>query len=232
MRSLYISGMRGLRAVARRLGILAALERRSAVSRRALWWRSLFAIYDFDDMVALDLPWWTFEAIDAVEEALRSRPRARAFEWGAGASTVWLSRRCAEVVSIEHDPEWFARMVPALADNVELRHVPAAPSATPRVASAKPGFAGLDFGDYVAAIDDASGLFDIVVIDGRAREACLPKALERLAPGGIVVFDNVGRRRYREAITAAGDRVVVRWTRGRTTALPYPDETALLSLRA
>lgn len=231
MKSLYITVMRGLRGAARRVGILAALERRAERSRGALWWRSLFAIYDFDDMVALDLPWWTFAAIDEVEAFLRARPGARAFEWGSGASTVWLSRRCADVVSIEHDGDWYARMLPALPDHVTVRHVAATPSESPVVPSRKPGFDGLDFASYVAAIDAADGSFDLIVIDGRAREACLPRALDRLAPGGIIVFDNVGRQRYRDAIAAVGDRVDVRWTRGRTVALPYPDETAILTRR-
>ena len=59
--------------------------------------------------------------------------------------------------------------------------------------SRKPGFAGLDFAAYVDRIDDVAGDLDLVVIDGRAREACLDRALPRLAPGGLVVLDNVER---------------------------------------
>ena len=97
--------------------------------------------------------------------------------------------------------------------------------------SAKNGFEGLDFADYVAAVDDTDGTFDLVVVDGRARNACFHRALSRLAPGGVLVFDNVDRQRYRDAIASSPVRVDVEWTRGLTPALPYPTRTALVRLR-
>ena len=66
----------------------------------------------------------------------------------------------------------------------------------------------------------------MIVIDGRAREACLSAALSALAPGGIIVYDNAGRARYRPGISASG--LAVRDLRGLTPALPYPEHTALL----
>ncbi len=103
------------------------------------------------------------------------------------------------------------------------------PSPSP-VLSAKPGFAGLDFSSYVDAVDAEPGLFDLVVVDGRARDACFHRAVSRLAPGGLLVFDNVDRERYRAAIAASPVPVSVEWTRGLTPALPYPTRTALVSL--
>jgi predicted O-methyltransferase YrrM len=94
------------------------------------------------------------------------------------------------------------------------------------VPSAKEGHTGLDFSRYVAEIDDHEGSFDLVVIDGRAREACLARALPRLAGGGLIVFDNTRRRRYRHAIAAAP--VVESRFAGLTPTLPYPDQTSLL----
>jgi predicted O-methyltransferase YrrM len=96
------------------------------------------------------------------------------------------------------------------------------------VGSRKKGFAGQDFSAYVAAIDSVTGSFDVIVIDGRAREACLAAAVGRLAPGGVIVFDNVERRRYRKAIASLGSTIAVdaRW--GRTACLPYPTRTALI----
>ena len=72
------------------------------------------------------------------------------------------------------------------------------------------------------------GDFDVIVIDGRAREACLAKAVDRLRPDGLIVFDNVDRQRYVDAIDTLGPRVEVVMTRGLTPALPYPTRTALL----
>ena len=83
----------------------------------------------------------------------------------------------------------------------------------------------------MAAVDDTDGTFDLVVVDGRARNACFHRAVPRLAPGGVLVFDNVDRQRYRDAIASSPVGVDVEWTRGLTPALPYPTRTALVRLR-
>lgn len=228
MKHLYIRTVRAIGGLLRAVGLLAALERRCPRSRQATWLVSLFAIHDVDGLGRLDLPWWTFESADQVAAYLREHPGARVFEWGSGASTLWLAARAGSVHSVEHHAGWAAQLSPRLPENVTLRVVEPVPSATPTVPSAKSGHAGLDFADYVAAIDDVAGAFDVVVIDGRAREACLARSVERLSPEGIIVFDNVDRRRYVEAIDTVGDRLVVTMTRGLTPALPYPTRTALL----
>ncbi|QCX27132.1 class I SAM-dependent methyltransferase [Nocardioides jishulii] len=230
MKGAYVGVVRALRRLLRVTGLLALLDHAAKRSRTALWVRSWFAIYDLDDMLRIGLPWWTFEAVDLVEAHLAATPRARILEWGSGASTVWLAARAATVVAVEHDPEWAASMRPRLPDHAQVQTVPSVATGTPAVASRKPGFEGQDFTAYVAAIDDEPGAFDLVVVDGRAREACLAAALPRLAPGGMVVFDNVDRRRYRDAI-AEHPELEVLWTRGRTPSLPYPTRTALLRLR-
>jgi hypothetical protein len=228
VKNLYIRTVRAIGGVLHAVGLLAALERRSPRSRLATWLVSLFAIHDVDGLGRLDLPWWTFDSADQVAAYLHEHPGARVFEWGSGASTLWLAARAGWVHSVEHHAGWAAQLSPRLPENVTLRVVEPVASATPSVPSAKTGHAGLDFADYVAAIDDVDGTFDVVVIDGRAREACLVRAVERLAPEGIIVFDNVDRRRYVEAIDTVGDRLVVTMTRGLTPALPYPTRTALL----
>ena len=228
MKRTYIRVVRLLAAPLRTSGILGALERRTPRSRLATWVVSLFAIHDLDGLGRLDVPWWTFDSAEQVAAFLRGRADAHVFEWGSGASTLWLAARAASVHSVEHHPGWAEHLSPRLPDNVTLRVVEPVRTPVPDAPSAKPGHAGLDCADYVAAIDDVPGAFDVVVIDGRAREACLARAVERVSPGGIIVFDNVDRRRYVEAIDAVGDRLVVTVTRGLTPALPYPTRTALL----
>lgn len=226
----YIRAVRGFGSLLGRLGGLALLEHHAPRSRLATWLRSLFAIHDLDDLAKLDVPWWTFACIDQVDDFLDRRPGARVFEWGSGASTLWLAARSGHVQSVEHDADWAGILLPRLPANVDLTIVPPAPSPTPAVGSAKRGHAGLDFSTYVAAIDAVDGDFDMIVIDGRAREACLGRAIRRLAPDGLIVFDNVDRQRYRDAIGALGARVEVITTRGLTPAVPYPTRTALLRL--
>lgn len=232
MKRLYVRAAHAVGSLLRAVGVFALLDRLAPRSRFATWLRSLFAIHDLDEMARLDVPWWTFTSRDRVADFLVRRPDARVFEWGSGASTLWLSARAGSVHSVEHDTGWGAALRPRLPANVELDVVAPAPSSSPAIGSAKPGHAGLDFSTYVAAIDAVEGDFDVIVIDGRAREACLERAVGRLTPGGLIVFDNVDRRRYVDAIDALGQRVEVTTTRGLTPALPYPTRTALLRLAA
>jgi hypothetical protein len=130
---------------------------------------------------------------------------------------------------VEHHAEFAEQLRAALVDqpNVHLRTVEPVPSAEPAVPSSKEGYRGLDFADYVNSIEVVGGAFDLVVIDGRAREACLARALPLVAADGVVVFDNSWRRRYRQAIAEAP--VTERRLAGLTPTLPYPEQTSLLS---
>ena len=230
MKRAYVSSMHALGDAAERLGIAGALERASPRSRTARWIRSLFAIYRIDQMTKLDLPWWTLDAIDRVHRFLRERPAARVFEYGSGASTIWLAKRAGTVTSVEHDADWYPVVQEKLSGfpNAHLLHVPAdaVRHSDPSYLSIKPGWKGRSFHDYLHAIDDFPGNFDLIVIDGRARTACLGHVAARLAPGGIILFDNSHRPAYRRAIAAAGMQATR--TSGLTACLPYPDETTLL----
>lgn len=229
LRHIYVGIIRALRRILDAFDGLRWLERREG--RFARWLRSLFAIYDLDDLIYLQLPWWTFAAVDHVDAFLLSRPNARVFEWGSGASTFWLAARAAEVNSVEHDPGW-ARDVQARLDatehlaKLEYRHIPA--QFLGEIGSQKQGFAGQFFDNYVDAIDEFSGSFDLIVIDGRAREACLKKAICRLSKGGRIVLDDFNRRRYRDAVMQTGLQIDDK--RGLAVCLPLPDSTAILSI--
>lgn len=174
------------------------------------WSASLLAIHDIERMIALGLPWWNVAATREVAEFLRTRPKARAFEYGAGASTIWLARHAASVVSVEHHAEWHQRLAKEVApfNNIQLHQRDLA-------------------GDgYIGAIDAEDGLFDLIVVDGRRRTECLARAIPRLAPGGLILFDDSGRGRYRGAIESCG--LKERRYFGRSYCVPYPDFTSIL----
>lgn len=199
--------------------------------RLAHWAHSLVRVHDSLAIAELDVPWWTYRAVDVVDAWLAARAHPiRAFEYGSGASTLWLAKRVDQVHAVEHHRGFGERVAPsfAAAGNIDFRIVEADAADHPRVPSAKEGHGRLDFQRYVAAIDGIDGDFDLIVIDGRAREACLRRATARLKPDGLIVFDNTRRRRYRTAIEDAP--VTERRLRGLTPTLPYPDQTSLLTL--
>lgn len=225
----YAGSMKALGRGLARTG-LAREEAPPVEQRFRHWTHSLTKVYDSLAMARLDVPWWSYGAISEVGGWLADRERPiRVFEYGSGASTIWLAKRADEIHSVEHH-RGFGEMMAAEVgklDNVSLRIIEPVASERPVVGSSKEGHQGLDFAAYVDAIDAVPGEFDLVVIDGRAREACLTKAAARLAPGGIIVFDNSRRQRYRVAIEASGLRE--RIFRGLTPTLPYPEQTSVLT---
>lgn len=224
----YASAIGVLRDRLDRRGILQKWDRYSRAHRLALWLRSQLSVYSVDDFVRLDLPWWTLESTSLVDEYLAGRPNARVFEWGSGASTLWLARRAAEVISVEYDRDFAQLMAERIPPHVTLRLHPGIASPEPRVRSRHIGHRHTDYTHYVQAIDQTPGEFDLIVIDGRARSDCLNLALRRLKPGGMIVFDNSSRRRYRDALTLSSQSIRRTDTRGLTPALPWPTSTTLL----
>ena len=231
--ALYARAIHAFRALLQRRGLLQLLDERATRSPRALWTRSLLSVMDFDDFTKLDLPWWTFAASAEVHDFLAQRPHARVFEWGAGSSTVWLAKRSESVTSVESDAGWAQRVSASVPGHVAIM-APPIPRATrsTRVRSKRWGYRSLDFTSYVSAIDTVPGDFDLIVIDGRARVACFERALPRLAHGGLIVFDNTNRRRYRRVLRRHRQDIAVTMFRGLTPILPWPSTTALVTRRA
>jgi Methyltransferase domain len=230
LESAYVRAMHALARPLRASGLLPRLERAPRASWR-FWFASQFAIYDAARLVALDVPWWTLAAIERVERWIAARNgRVRVFEYGSGASTAWLARRCEHVTSVEHDAAFARYITPLLAhDNVTLHLVePRRPVSQPLVGSSRRGYEDCDFSAYVDRIAD-DRRYDLIVIDGRARVACLERAVRYLAEGGLIVFDNSGRKRYQAALRRRELRV--ERCCGRTPALPYPSETTLIELQ-
>lgn len=224
----YAATAQGAGRLLTRVGILP--EQAPDRDRRFKHWiTSLTRVHDSLAIADLGVPWWTYRAIDVVDAWLTGRPRPiRVFEYGSGASTIWLADRADEVISVEHHLGFSQVIGPALAEHpqVAFRVIEPAPAGNPEIGSQKPGHQGMDFTSYVHAIDATDGLFDVIVIDGRAREACLTVATPRLKADGLIVFDNSHRARYRRAIQRSG--LIERRLPGLTPTLPYPDQTSLL----
>jgi predicted O-methyltransferase YrrM len=237
LRGCYVKGARGVRTASVKTGLLGRLDHHYHAKPRGLLahLRTLYAIHDVDDLVELDIPWWTYGAIDAVGEHLQALGgQARVFEFGSGASTVWLGRRSASVYSVEHDDSFADVMRRVLVeakvmDTVSLIEAPPKRSRDPEVRSGRPGEDELDFAGYVDALAKVGGQFDVICIDGRARVACALASLPHLAPHGILVWDDSQRPRYAEGMRRTG--LKVHRFRGFAPSLPYPRETALLTHR-
>lgn len=142
------------------------------------------------DRAGEPIPWLSYAAIDFL--AGRVRPEWRVFEYGSGHSTLWWASRVARVVAVEHYEPWFERMSERLPGNVRLEFCLHSPP-----------------GPYAASAVRSGDRYQIVVIDGRERVACVEPAMDALTTDGVVIFDNTDRERYRpglEMLAAAGFR--------------------------
>jgi methyltransferase family protein len=228
LRGAYVAGVKTARKAADKSGLLTKLAKSESPRVRHL--RTLFSIHDVADLAELDLAWWSYPAMERVDEFLATRPDARIFEYGAGASTAWLAKRAAEVHSVEHDAKFVEYVRTLLGDTpgVTLHAVTPTPATEQTtVRSQRAGHTDLDFGAYVATIDEVGGEFDLVVVDGRARVDAFRRALDHLKSDGVVVFDNIKRKRYWDVLEAMpGLRFEL--LKGGTPALPYPTTTGLI----
>jgi len=239
VRALYVTLVTALRRLLDGTRLLRGWDRRAASSPRSrtAHLRTLLALHRPEDLIRMDLAWWTYEAMEEVDSFLASRGgAARVLEFGSGASTVWLARRAAYVRSVEHDDHWAARVRQMLAAAPGLRcmpsvHVPDVPRMKhPVVPSGAPSGRGLDFEAYVDLPGGWGEKYDLVLVDGRAREESLLRSLPLLSPGGLALLDDSQRGRYQAVLGRVADEGwVVRRTHGATPCQPFPRETTLVS---
>ena len=84
LKEAYVRIVRTARRFAERSGLLSRLE--NSEKRSFQWLRSQFGIYDSADLVHLDVPWWTYSAIDEVKSFLAAlRGEASIYEYGSGS---------------------------------------------------------------------------------------------------------------------------------------------------
>lgn len=158
-------------------------------------------------LMCCEQPWLVFDAIDYLNRI--DLVGKHVFEYGSGGSTFYWLRRNAVCVSIEHDPVWFASVskrlaksplvdyrlvLPELRDSAEGRGDPADPD---DYASTDESFSDHTFRNYVSQVDAfPNGYFDIILIDGRSRPACIKHSIRKVKLGGIIVLDDSGRDYY------------------------------------
>jgi hypothetical protein len=224
----YVASMQCIKRLLAVMGLLQKLDVRAGKEQKFHYIRSLLAIHQLDDMIALDVPWWTYAAIaeiDAYIQKLGYKPTV--FEYGSGASTVWLAKRCQKVISIEHDKNWYESLKSKIANlhNVELVLTqPDSINIDKKYQSQKAK--NQNFKSYVTKITELNQTFDIIIIDGRSRAACLEACLPFLKVNGIIILDNSNRKRYQNAIENAP--LVLRRFYGRVPGSPFKSETAIL----
>lgn len=118
------------------------------------------------------VPWVPFAVISQFASILNKNTRL--LEFGSGRSTIWFARRCASVLSIENNQDWF-QIVSTFFQKKNIRNIDY------RLLS---GEAYYD----TSSLPDAS--FDVIIVDGAYRSHCLENAHAKLKSGGYLYVDN------------------------------------------
>lgn len=130
-------------------------------------------------------PWMNANANRFYEEQLHEGMNV--LEFGAGNSTIWLSRKKIHVLAFEHQEVWMNNVL----DQCEKGYVEV-----------------VLHEEYHTLIKDIEGEFDVIVVDGIHRGKCIEEILKRpelLKKGGFIVFDDSQRRYWAEEYTVAAN---------------------------
>ena len=155
-------------------------------------------------------PWWNPRAIRYLHE--RVTDGAKVFEWGSGASTVWLDSLGLSVVSIESDARW-AEKVQAALPNVTIKLIPGEEHGNiPNHDQLRETPLTTYFDHYVSAIDEyPDDYFDVVIIDGMARDSCAQRCRTKVRRGGTVVIEDTHWHVFNECCKSLWDFEVTRF---------------------
>ena len=154
-------------------------------------------------------PWLVYPATAYIATLVSGR---RVFEFGSGMSTVWFARRSREVISVENHAEWYNAVMKLTRDQENVRVIFAESRA-----------------DYVGAIAQAGGKFDLILIDGKYRKDCVEGVRPYLTGTGVIVVDNtdVDRDLAASIKRVFGDSEI-RFFRGWAPGILHPNETTVI----
>ncbi len=153
------------------------------------------------------LPWFTFQAIDYIDQHLPEG--ARVFEFGGGGSTVFFQKKKCLVYTVEHHKEWFENISKSFQSSTpvwngflieaEAGDLVSQPEiGNPlHYTSDDEGYKHKNFKSYATKIDGfENGFFDLVLVDGRSRPSCVFHSIDKIKKGGYLVIDNSEREYY------------------------------------
>ena len=149
-------------------------------------------------------------------------------EYGSGISTIFLSKKVKELVSIEHCAYWYNKTEKLLSEkqisNVDFRFVPGNEiKEIPKKSTKKEqheiqfGSSYFDYKKYETEVNSfPNDYFDVAIIDGRSRVQCLKNSLPKVKEGGIIVLDNSERTHYQKIHEPLADFPKINTTTGLT----------------
>lgn len=136
--------------------------------------------------------------------------KSKVFEFGTGGSTIWFAKRVGELVSVEYNPDWyetlkggFKKDFGRVPSNVTLLLKSSFSDNRWLLSKTTNQQVGWQFVDSISDFPD--NYFDLVVVDGRARIACMLKSKPKVKLGGVILLDDSQRKHYEAGINLMAD---------------------------
>jgi len=134
--------------------------------------------YRGEKTLTIGYPWLTFGAIMALEQILKDEKYAgKILEMGAGGSTIFFSKQCKELLSLEHDMNWAMRVSEKLLVG------------SPAEIICKPI---KDLVEIIKSKED--GYYNLILADGgpdyHSRELMMRASVPKLKRMGWLIIDN------------------------------------------
>ena len=127
------------------------------------------------------IPWFTFPAVEFLTERLNNTMEV--FEFGSGNSTLFFAERVNQILSVEHNKDWYDKI---------SKQAPA---------NSKIFYAKADHPNkYLDALKMSNQKFDIIIVDGIYRNECLVESISYLSESGVIILDDSERLEYSEGI--------------------------------
>jgi hypothetical protein len=144
-------------------------------------WLSAFQSKSPVDGEGNPIPWVTYSFIDFIKSRIKKHHTV--FEFGSGNSTFFYAKYAGMVVSVEHDKDWYDKIVKDKPENSEMIFCELVRG-----------------GDYCKMPVKLEEKFDIIIVDGRDRVNCCKQAVDALSADGVVILDDSEREFYREGV--------------------------------
>jgi len=127
------------------------------------------------------IPWVTYPFIDFIKDRLDKQHVV--FEFGTGNSTYFYAKYVEKVFSVEHDREWYNKLLNFKPENVEVVFCELVRN-----------------GEYCRIPLRINKKFDIVIVDGRDRVNCCKQAVNVISDRGVIVLDDSERDLYKDGV--------------------------------
>ncbi len=168
------------------------------------------------DLLKTHTPWLVYDAIEWLKSHLTKDMLV--YEYGSGGSTLFLADLCKVLHSVEYDFSWYNKVIKEIEArgilNCDLSFVePEEKINENRVlcfvslgmnisySSKSKKYENKSFMKYVQSIDRfEDNFFDLIVVDGRSREACIVHSISKVKLGGYILLDNSERLWYESGV--------------------------------